>query len=94
MLGHSGADTSRCQQNATATVRAPEDDDRFLQTAIRRCIRNAASQQRPRNQFERYVSNRLGDFRSADEAGQQRPLTSDVARLTGDLCAKIRERAS
>ena len=81
--------TRRLNLQTTNNIPPRDGDTEFLEIAIRRCIRNAAGQSSPRNQFERYVSGRLKNPPSPD---QSQRLTSRVSQLTDELCDRIRER--
>lgn len=73
----------------TYDVGSQNEDARFLRIAVRRCVRNAAGRRSPRNQFERYVSDRLK--RSPSDDGPER-LTAQVSQLSDEICRRIRSR--
>lgn len=70
----------------TCDVAPHEDDARFLRTAVRRCVRNAAGQQSPRNPFERYVTERLS---SDDVPGR---VSANISQLADEICRRIHGR--
>ena len=89
MIRESGSSTRKLHLESTCDVRPQDEDSRFLKIAVRRCVRNAAGQPAPRNQFERFVSDRLKGSPSPDQSGR---LTSGVSQLADELWHGIRMR--
>jgi hypothetical protein len=89
MIQDSATSTRRLQLETTCDVGRQDDDARFLRIAVRRCVRNAAGQRSPRNQFERYVFDSL---QGPPPEGSSGRLTAGVSQLADDICRRIRHR--
>lgn len=82
MIQDSMLGTRQLHLEPTCALGPRGDEARSLRIAVRRCVRNAAGQPSPRNQFERYVADRLRSSPPLDRSGH-------LAALADELCRRV-----